>query len=1302
MPQASTNRLPFQDPHHSFTTMNSRKQESPARRSESISGKRRFAAFVRKLRRILGIPSPEPKTDWKAVLKSGAWSECPANAFRELAKELRDSGDLDLAERIATRGTELHPQDLWLAMEHAQVAYARGDTDARLARWQRVIATGGDKAPPKAFINVADIRLAAGDFVAAETIVRQGMELHPDDFNLEERLARLAHAAGFSARAVALWKDLIDRHPDADCAWIHHKIGSTLASEGLFERAAAALNEGLARHPQDEKLLELYAKVSSCLSTAHIPSAAAGDFTAHLFLDHREPFGRGTCSFPFFINDMNRHVPDMLDFARCIAPFRDLYQAGEVDVFIAWAASKHPANGIASRLAKATGKPLLCVDYGFIGPHGAAPRKAPWPSITVWPDSFHFDTTQSSFLENLLNSDDYRPDAEQLARAQDCIARITRHRITSRNDLTLTEPRDHFPDDGRKRVLLLDQPLNDPSVNLGMACGLTFERMLAAALALPDHEVLVQILTKPGDDVQASHLGSLITSSLPPNVTLIHSVTNPYRLFDLADKIFTSTAHAGFEALMVGKEVHCFGAPFYAGWGLTHDHTVVPRRKRRRSLTDIFHLAYIAHSRYFVPDHGPAEIEELLDHLITEQPASSSEENTTAIPSDAPLRIIIVIPGPRLGATGRYIQTLAVSLQATGCKVMVLADGECEPMENGVRWAQLAFDGALLTAALRNEVRDFTPHIVYENGVRSRAQRAALEIVALTGARLAMQSEDDDVQVYENHHGSEAAKNLTALDKPLLTLDEIRRHLEASNLSHSLNVLVNPTYDRWVEAVTRMLCYRLAELHTAIWHPFRERLALEYGVPTMVVPPVASNADFERILPEHGERDRILKRHHIDSASIVIFIGGALYNYSDEYAVFLEALNLTVKTSGASITLVVTPGRSALPVARMARERLLPEIAFTDVDLNDDEIYMEMLKACDVVCSPGLPDSFNRLRLPSRLVKAMAMAKPVLTCRCGFGESLEHGVNAFLMDGADPSQWAQAIALCLDQSTRRKVGEAGRNFAKEHFDSTRVAEQLKAAFFAILEKPARRLSDGIIPEAPGSRTTLLQKSPRIRLRNRHHTTMQDAIHRMAAEHARLDTVVHIGAGLCAELEDYCRLGASRVLLVEAIPDVADALRKLKDTDGNIIVKQAVVAATNGDRRVYQVRNIREDGDGGVQPWLHKPSRLMELMPALRIEAETITTTTNLAAVCEGTDLSTGYNLLVLELNGAEAETLTATPRELLHGFEWIALRACDPPLCEGGATLEIIHRILDDAGFTRISIAPNHAEPDALQLYRAI
>ena len=42
-------------------------------------------------------------------------------------------------------------------------------------------------------------------------------------------------------------------------------------------------------------------------------------------------------------------------------------------------------------------------------------------------------------------------------------------------------------------------------------------------------------------------------------------------LLDQVDCVSTITSLTGFEALLRGKDVVCFGAPFYAGWGLTTD-----------------------------------------------------------------------------------------------------------------------------------------------------------------------------------------------------------------------------------------------------------------------------------------------------------------------------------------------------------------------------------------------------------------------------------------------------------------------------------------------------------------------------------------------------------------------------------------------------------------------------------------------------------------------------------------------------------------------------------------------------------
>ena len=96
--------------------------------------------------------------------------------------------------------------------------------------------------------------------------------------------------------------------------------------------------------------------------------------------------------------------------------------------------------------------------------------------------------------------------------------------------------------------------------------------------------------------------------------------------------------------------------------------------------------------------------------------------------------------------------------------------------------------------------------------------------------------------------------------------------------------------------------------------------------------------------------------------------------------------------------------------------------------------------------------------MPSRLVKAMAMSIPILTCECGFGESLENGVNAFLTDGSDPKKWADTIIDCLDIEKRIEVGAKGQIFAIENFNSNKVAAALKEKFEQMMKEPRRTLS----------------------------------------------------------------------------------------------------------------------------------------------------------------------------------------------------------------------------------------------------
>lgn len=65
------------------------------------------------------------------------------------------------------------------------------------------------------------------------------------------------------------------------------------------------------------------------------------------------------------------------------------------------------------------------------------------------------------------------------------------------------------------------------------------------------------------------------------------------------------------------KEVTTYGVPFYAGWGLTHDLSSVPRRRTsRRSLDELVAATLLLYPRYLDPVSGlPCPAEVVVDRL---------------------------------------------------------------------------------------------------------------------------------------------------------------------------------------------------------------------------------------------------------------------------------------------------------------------------------------------------------------------------------------------------------------------------------------------------------------------------------------------------------------------------------------------------------------------------------------------------------------------------------------------------------------------------------------------------------------
>jgi capsular polysaccharide export protein len=97
-------------------------------------------------------------------------------------------------------------------------------------------------------------------------------------------------------------------------------------------------------------------------------------------------------------------------------------------------------------------------------------------------------------------------------------------------------------------------------------------------------------------------------------------------LLHLVDEVHVLTSLTGFEALLRGKSVTCYGQPFYAGWGLTIDKSPIVRRSRHLSLDELVAGALILHPVY-LSNHSNrfTTPERVLDELLQTRESDNPE-----------------------------------------------------------------------------------------------------------------------------------------------------------------------------------------------------------------------------------------------------------------------------------------------------------------------------------------------------------------------------------------------------------------------------------------------------------------------------------------------------------------------------------------------------------------------------------------------------------------------------------------------------------------------------------------------------
>lgn len=327
------------------------------------------------------------------------------------------------------------------------------------------------------------------------------------------------------------------------------------------------------------------------------------------------------------------------------------------NAFIGWGHKKsyQRANKTAVKHNLAT----LSIEDGFLRSLDSGIGSRHGLSVVVDDVGIYFDLTKTSHLERLIISRT-KSDATSEQRAQDdhhaqqLMSRICNERLSKYNAVIDCPSLDEWIDEqnpttlkntSKSHVLLIDQVAGDASVQGAGANKGQFRRMLKAACR--NHpNAHIWIKAHP-----AAKTGYLINLKLPKNVRILSQALNPMALLAQVDHVYTVSSHMGFEALMLGKTVHCFGVNWYSGWGLTDDKgapkrllktvqqrrqniaktlldkktlsnssvfSLLPTNKVHTTLETLFYSAYIDYSRYVDPATRQAcDIETAIEWLVT-------------------------------------------------------------------------------------------------------------------------------------------------------------------------------------------------------------------------------------------------------------------------------------------------------------------------------------------------------------------------------------------------------------------------------------------------------------------------------------------------------------------------------------------------------------------------------------------------------------------------------------------------------------------------------------------------------------
>lgn len=241
--------------------------------------------------------------------------------------------------------------------------------------------------------------------------------------------------------------------------------------------------------------------------------------------------------------------------------------------------------------------PIIRIEDGFIRSVGLGSNLTPPLSLVMDDMGIYFNAQQQSRLEHILQHTQFNE--QDKINALLLQEKLIQSQISKYNVGVTQFVR---PDTNQRLLLVPGQVEDDASIRYGTHTIRRNIDLLKQVRALnPD----AYIIFKPHPDVvSGNRIGHVPESEAQQYANQIEQQADILSCLAVVDEVHTMTSLTGFEALLRGKSVHCYGMPFYAGWGLTHDQYVCARRTRTLALWQLIAGTLSYYPLYIHPNTG--------------------------------------------------------------------------------------------------------------------------------------------------------------------------------------------------------------------------------------------------------------------------------------------------------------------------------------------------------------------------------------------------------------------------------------------------------------------------------------------------------------------------------------------------------------------------------------------------------------------------------------------------------------------------------------------------------------------------